>query len=87
MPEQLLGRIVRACSNAGETVLDPFGGSGTTLTVAKKLDRRFLGFELSPEYAAAIEARLASAKRDQSLEGGPEPLAGGKGRGSRTKGR
>jgi len=86
MPEQLLGRIVRACSNPGQTVLDPFGGSGTTLTVAKKLDRRFLGFELSPDYAAAIEARLASAKIGQSLEGGSEPLAGGKGRRSRTKG-
>src|SRR5262249_51242189 len=37
MPEQLLGRIIRACSNPGDLVLDPFGGSGTTLAVAKKL--------------------------------------------------
>ena len=86
MPEQLLGRIIRACSNPGEVVLDPFGGSGTTLIVAKKLDRRFLGFELSPDYAAAIEARLAAAKVGQPLEGGPEPMAGGKGRKSRTRG-
>ena len=78
MPEQLLGRIIRGCSNPGATVLDPFGGSGTTLTVAKKLGRRFLGFELSPDYASAIEARLASAKVGQSLEGGVEPLAGGR---------
>ena len=49
-------------------------------------DRRFLGFELSPDYAAAIEARLAAAKVGQPLEGGAEPMAGGKGRGSRTKG-
>ncbi len=87
MPEQLLGRIIRGCSNPGATVLDPFGGSGTTLTVAKKLGRRFLGFELSPDYASAIEARLAAAKVGQSLEGGAEPMAGGKGRGSRMKGR
>ncbi len=80
MPEQLLGRIIRGCSNPGATVLDPFGGSGTTLTVAKKLGRRFLGFELSPDYASAIEARLASAKVGGALEGGVEPLAGGKGR-------
>ncbi len=86
MPEQLLGRIIRGCSNPGATVLDPFGGSGTTLTVAKKLGRRFLGFELSPDYAAAIEARLAAAKAGQSLEGGAEPMAGGKGRG-RSKNR
>lgn len=87
MPEQLLGRIVRTCSDPGQVVLDPFGGSGTTLTVAKKLDRRFLGFELSPEYAAQIEARLAAAKPGQKLEGSPEPLAGGKGRGSAARGR
>jgi site-specific DNA-methyltransferase (adenine-specific) len=77
--------ILHGCSNPGETVLDPFGGSGTTLTVAKKLGRRFLGFELSPDYAAAIETRLAATRVGQSLEGGAEPLAGGKGRGSRTK--
>ena len=86
MPEQLLGRIIRACSNPGETVLDPFGGSGTTLAVAKKLDRRFLGFELSTDYAAAITARLGTTRVGQPLEGGADPLAGGKGRGSRSKG-
>ncbi|NCA12316.1 site-specific DNA-methyltransferase, partial [bacterium] len=47
MPEQLLGRIIRACSHEGDLVLDPFGGSGTTLAVAKKLGRSFLGCELS----------------------------------------
>jgi site-specific DNA-methyltransferase (adenine-specific) len=86
MPEQLLGRIIRACSNSGETVLDPFSGSGTTLAVAKKLGRRFLGFELSTDYAAAIETRLGATRVGQSLEGGADPLAGGKGRGSRSKG-
>jgi site-specific DNA-methyltransferase (adenine-specific) len=80
MPEQVLGRIIRACSNPGEVVLDPFAGSGTTLTVAKKLQRRFVGFELSPEYAAAIQSRLNSTKPGQTLDGSPEPLAGGKGR-------
>jgi site-specific DNA-methyltransferase (adenine-specific) len=80
MPEQLLGRIVKACSNPGEAVLDPFGGSGTTLIVAKKLQRRFLGFELSPDYAAAIRARLEAARPGQPLNGSPEPTAGGKGR-------
>ena len=71
MPEQLLGRIIRACSNPGDVVLDPFGGSGTTLVVAKKLDRRFLGFELSPDYAAAIRRRLDAARPGQPLEGQP----------------
>jgi site-specific DNA-methyltransferase (adenine-specific) len=85
MPEQLLGRIIRACSDPGGIVLDPFGGSGTTLAVARKLGRRYLGFELSPEYASQIEARLSSVKVGQPLEGGAEPLAGGKGRGGRRK--
>jgi site-specific DNA-methyltransferase (adenine-specific) len=87
MPEQLLGRIIRACSNPGELVLDPFGGSGTTLVVAKKLHRRFLGFELSPDYAAAIRRRLDEVHAGQSLSGSPEPTAGGKGRGARARGR
>jgi site-specific DNA-methyltransferase (adenine-specific) len=51
MPEQLLGRIIRTSSNPGEVVLDPFAGSGTTLAVAKKLGRKWIGFELSQEYA------------------------------------
>ena len=60
MPEKVLDRIIRACSNTGETVLDPFGGSGSTLVVAKKLNRRFVGFELSKDYATRIQARLRS---------------------------
>jgi DNA modification methylase len=62
MPEKVLDRIIRACSNAGETVLDPFGGSGSTLVVAKKLNRRFVGFELSEDYATRIQARLQSTR-------------------------
>ncbi|GAC1448912.1 MAG: hypothetical protein NVSMB9_32530 [Isosphaeraceae bacterium] len=77
MPEQLLGRILRACSHPGDVVLDPFAGSGTTLVVARKLDRRYLGFELSPEYAARIQSRLDQAHVGQPLEGGTEPQRGG----------
>jgi site-specific DNA-methyltransferase (adenine-specific) len=80
MPEQVLGRIIRACSNAGEAVLDPFAGSGTALCVAKKLQRRFLGFELSPDYAAAVRDRLDRTRAGQALDGGADPQSGGKGR-------
>jgi site-specific DNA-methyltransferase (adenine-specific) len=73
MPEQLLGRIIRACSNPGELVLDPFAGSGTTLVVAKKLGRKWLGFELSPKYAAQAQARLDAAAEGQPLNGAEEP--------------
>jgi len=74
MPEQLLGRIIRACSHEGGMVLDPFGGSGTTLAVAKKLKRQYLGFELSEQYAQQIQARLDKITPGDPLEGAPEPL-------------
>lgn len=74
MPEQLLGRIIAVSSDEGGRVLDPFGGSGTTLAVAKKLRRQFLGFELSAEYAAAIERRLASIEPGDLLSGAADPL-------------
>lgn len=69
MPEQLLGRIIRACSNEGDVVLDPFGGSGTTFAVARKLNRHFLGFELSKDYARNIRKRLATIKPGDPLTG------------------
>jgi DNA modification methylase len=74
MPEQLLGRIIRACSNPGDVVLDPMSGSGTTLAAAKKLGRRWLGIELSPQYAAQIRARLDSISADDPLDGAADPL-------------
>ena len=73
MPEQLLGRIIRGCSNPGETVVDPFSGSSTTLTVAKKLGREFFGFELSPEYVKLGTARIERAQVGDRLDGAEEP--------------
>ena len=75
MPEQLMGRIIRSCSNAGDTVMDPFSGSSTTVTVAKKLDRRFIGFEMSKEYAKLGLKRIESACIGDQLDGSPEPKA------------
>jgi site-specific DNA-methyltransferase (adenine-specific) len=74
MPEQLLGRIIRSCSNPGELVLDPFSGSASTLIVAKKLGRRFLGCDLSPEYVAQGTTRLEATTAGDPLVGAPEPL-------------
>lgn len=75
MPEQLLGRIVRCCSKAGDLVLDPFAGSGTTLAVAKKLGRHWLGFELSEDYVRKATSRIAGVEVGQPLDGAAEPLA------------
>jgi len=58
MPEAVLERIIRVSSNPGDLVLDPFAGSGTTLATACRLGRRYLGIELSAEYAEAVRERL-----------------------------
>lgn len=73
MPEQLLGRIIRLCSHENETVLDPFSGSASTLVVAKKLHRQFLGFDLSPDYVKRGTERLAEIQPGDPLVGAPEP--------------
>jgi len=75
MPEQLLGRIIRVSSNPGELVLDPFAGSGTTLAAAKKLERQFVGFEVSANYTAQAQQRLSEIKPGDPLNGSANPLA------------
>ncbi len=69
MPESVLERIIAVSSNPGDIVLDPFAGSGTTLAVAKRLRRRYLGVELSAEYTDAIRDRLQLVQP----EFGPKP--------------
>src|SRR5262245_35479537 len=73
MPKQLLGRILRACTNPGDRILDPFAGSGATLIVAKKRGRQWLGFELSQSYFERIQGRRSAAAAGQPLEGAEEP--------------
>ncbi|MBN2448226.1 MAG: site-specific DNA-methyltransferase [Phycisphaerae bacterium] len=58
MPEALLMRIVMASSDPGEIVLDPFIGSGTTAVAAKRAGRRYIGIDLSDEYATHTRKRL-----------------------------
>src|SRR6188472_3463426 len=61
-PEALLARVILASSRHGDTVLDPFSGTGTTGAAAKRLGRAFIGIERDPAYAAAAEARLAEVQ-------------------------
>ena len=68
-PEKLLAKIILASSKAGDVVLDPFLGSGTTSAVAKKLGRRYVGIEVDEEYCCLAEKRLAMADQDQAIQG------------------
>ncbi len=61
-PEALLARVLVAASNAGDLVLDPFLGSGTTGAVARKLRRSFIGIERDRAYAAAARRRIEAVE-------------------------
>ncbi len=57
-PETLLERIILIASKEGNTVLDPFMGSGTTGVVAKRLNRNFIGFEIDQKYFEIAKKRI-----------------------------
>ncbi|MDH3240496.1 MAG: DNA methyltransferase [Alphaproteobacteria bacterium] len=57
-PEALLHRVLLASTNVGDTVLDPFFGTGTTGAVAKRLGRGFIGIERNAGYAALARERI-----------------------------
>jgi site-specific DNA-methyltransferase (adenine-specific) len=59
-PEALADRLVRLYSFRGDTVLDPFLGSGTTALAAVKLGRNVIGYDLDPEMVALARGRLAA---------------------------
>lgn len=63
-PEELPKRLIKMFSFVGETVYDPFVGSGTTSLVAKNLNRNSIGIEINPEFIPIIKERLNSAQTD-----------------------
>jgi site-specific DNA-methyltransferase (adenine-specific) len=73
MPIGVLNRIIKASSNPGDVVLDPFNGSGTTVVAAALLDRKYVGIDQSEEYVGyaqkrlehALEAQAATARGDK----------------------
>ena len=58
MPMALARRCVRMTSRAGDAVLDPYAGSGTTLLAAQEMGRKWVGVELKADYVKLIERRL-----------------------------
>ena len=68
-PEKLLAKIILASTNEGDSVLDPFAGSGTTAVVARKLGRHFTAIESDEEYCLLAAKRLELAETDTSIQG------------------
>jgi len=63
-PEELPNRLIKMFSFVGETILDPFLGSGTTSLSAKNLDRNSVGFEINPGFIPIIKEKLQSIQND-----------------------
>lgn len=65
-PIELLERIIEIGSDKGDTILDPFCGSGTTLVSAKLLDRKYIGIDISSDAIRLVEERLSSPFKTHS---------------------
>ena len=71
-PEELVERCIMSATNPGDTILDPYMGSGTTGVVAKKLGRKFIGIERDADYFALAVSRVS----DTSLLDATHPSGG-----------
>ena len=78
-PEALLERIINASSNEGDVVLDPFCGCGTTINVAERLKRRWIGIDITHLAVALIQSRLrdtfGTELSDYVVRGTPQDVA------------
>ncbi len=79
-PEALLDRIIKASSNPDDIVLDPFCGCGTTVSVAEKLGRQWIGIDITPLAINIIKHRMSGHYKDIQikLDGLPKDLDGAK---------
>ena len=68
MPEEIVKRCVKLFSFVNDVVLDPFTGSGTTLKVAKNLNRNYVGYEISESYKEIIELKLEYLDNVKKIE-------------------
>jgi site-specific DNA-methyltransferase (adenine-specific) len=78
-PEALLERVIKASSNEGDVVLDAFAGCGTTIAVAQRLKRRWIGIDITHLAIAVIKNRLLNTFGDgvkYKIIGEPQDIAG-----------
>ena len=66
-PTAVIDQIVKACSNVGELLVDPFVGSGSLIEAAIRNQRYAVGFEINPEYVQSASARLHSIEQQPAL--------------------
>ncbi|ACK72814.1 DNA methylase N-4/N-6 domain protein [Gloeothece citriformis PCC 7424] len=67
-PIAVIDRIIKASSNKGDLILDPFLGSGTTAIVALKLDRSVIGFEINSDYCEMAVKRIKTFKSEKQTD-------------------
>jgi site-specific DNA-methyltransferase (adenine-specific) len=86
-PETLLERVIRASSNEGDTILDPFCGCGTTVAVAERLRRRWIGIDITHLAIDLIVRRLRGIEKAEPyiIVGYPEDVAGAESLAGRDK--
>jgi site-specific DNA-methyltransferase (adenine-specific)/adenine-specific DNA-methyltransferase len=65
-PVKLMERLIKASSDKGDLVLDPFCGVGTALVACKRLERNFIGFEINPEFVDKANRRLRQVVREHA---------------------
>ena len=71
-PVELVKRIILASSNPDSTIIDPFGGSGSTYAVAEALKRKWLGSEINREYCEIIKKRLSDQEHLKRIRTGED---------------
>ena len=69
IPEKLIERIITLTTNDYDTVLDPFMGCGTVPAVAKKMNRKYIGYEIDTTYYQQAVKRVSNAKVQLNLDG------------------
>jgi site-specific DNA-methyltransferase (adenine-specific) len=74
LPIPLLERLILMTTDAGDVVLDPFLGTGTTAIAAKRLQRQYIGIELDPLYAQVAQQKVAAETHPTTHEGYPVSL-------------